>query len=150
MSITPAFLVRLMNHASLSRAVKLGPEDTAAYEFAQDLRVATLEGRLSAIWTHPANELGGMVKKDKRGRVSVPLPIAIARALGLIRGVADYLFLWAGGCCAMEFKSKTGRLNDGQRDFRAWCELHQIPFFIIRSSAEGMAILRDQGVLTDA
>lgn len=141
------FLVRLMNHASLSRSVKLGPEDSAAYEFAQDLRVATLEGRLRAVWCHVPNELGGMVKKDSRGRVSVPLPIAIARALGLIKGVSDYLFQWAGGCCVMEFKSKVGRLTDAQRDFRAWCELHHVPFYIIRSSAEGMAILREKGVL---
>lgn len=144
--MTPAFLIRLMGHASLSRSVKLGPEDTEAYVFAQDLRVAVLEGRLKAVWTHPANELAGLVVHTK-GKPRVPVQVAIARALGLITGTADYLFLWRGGCCAIEFKSRTGRLTPAQTDFRAWCDAQGVPFHTIRSAESGLDLLRQYGVL---
>ena len=145
--MTPAFLVRLMNHHSLARSVHLGPEDREAYSFANELRVATIEGRLKAVWTHPANELGGMTQKRRDGSIYVPVQIAIARALGLITGSSDYLFLWDGGSCAIEFKSAIGRLSPSQIDYRDWCELSHVPFHIARSAAEGLTILRNHGVL---
>lgn len=145
---TPAFLVRLMHHAGLSRSAKLGPEDREAYAFANDLRVATLDGRLKAVWTHVPNELAGLIRKGRDGKPKIPVQIAIARALGLIKGTSDYLFHWDGGGCAMEFKSKTGRLTEGQSDYRQWCELHRVPFHTVRSAEQGLAILRIHGVLT--
>ncbi|TXH10345.1 MAG: hypothetical protein E6R03_15535 [Hyphomicrobiaceae bacterium] len=145
--MTPAFLVRLMGHHSLSRNVNLGPEDREAYSFANELRVAVLEGRLRAVWTHPANELGGLTQRRRDGSVIVPVQIAIARALGLITGSSDYLFLWEGGSCAIEFKSSKGRLSFGQTDFRDWCDLNRVPFHIARSAAEGLEFLRNHGVL---
>jgi len=144
---TPAFLVRLMAHHSLSARVMLGPEDREAYSFANDLRKATLEGRLRAVWTHPANELAA-AKVGKGGKVVVPVGVAIARALGLITGTSDYLFHWHSGGCAMEFKSKTGRLTQGQKDYRDWCDLARVPFHVVRSADEGMDLLRGYGVLT--
>lgn len=144
--MTPAYLIRLMGHASLSRGFKLGPEDREAYTFANDLRAAVLEGRLRAVWTHPANELGGMVTMV-RGKPRVPPLVALARALGLITGSSDYLFMWSGGSCAVEFKSATGRLSPAQRDFRDWCALVGVPFHLVRSAADGLAILREHGVL---
>lgn len=148
---TPAFLHRLMAHASLSASFKLGDEDRAAYGFANSLRAAVLAGRLKAVWTHPANELGGTTNKRKTAdgfRAVVPPIVALAKALGLIKGASDYLFLWKGGCCAMEFKSATGGLSLHQRDFRDWCFLNDVPFHLVRSEPEGLAILREYGVLT--
>lgn len=147
--MTPAFLVRLMGHASLSRMVQLGPEDREALIFANELRVATLEGRLRVVWTHPANELGGMIQKRRDGSVYVPVQIAIARALGLITGTSDYLFLWDGGCGCIEMKSSKGRLSLAQTDFRDWADINRVPFHIARSAAEGLEILRSWGVLND-
>lgn len=144
---TPTFLIRLMNHRALSRSFNLGPEDREAYGFANDLRAATLEGRLRAVFCHVPNELAGIVRVTKQGRRPLP-QAALAKALGLITGAADYLFCWSGGSCAMEFKSATGRLTEPQRDFRSWCEATGVPFHIIRSSAEGLYLLRTYGVLT--
>lgn len=144
--MTPAFLVRLMNYHSLARSVRLGPEDSEALIFANECRAATLERRLKAVFLHIPNELGGLVQRKGR-EVRVPVQIAIARALGLITGSSDYLFLWEGGCCAIEFKSSTGRLSPSQIDFRDWCELNHVPFHIARSAAEGLEILRNHGVL---
>jgi hypothetical protein len=150
---TPAFLYRLMAHANLSSGFRLGEEDRIAYGFANSLRAATLDGRLRAVWTHPANELGGMIVRRKTAegfRAVVPPLVALARALGLITGASDYLFLWGGGCCAIEFKSAKGGLRLGQRDFRDWCAANGVPFHIARSEADGLAILRGHGVLAEA
>lgn len=134
---TPAFLVRLMAHASLSRSVRLGEEDRMAYAFANELRVAVLEGRLKAVFSHPANELAG-----RPGVAS-----AIARALGLITGATDYLFLAPTGSLALEAKSATGSLSKGQRDFRDWCAHVGVPFHVFRTVDEGLAHLRAHGIL---
>ena len=142
---TPGFLIRLMQHHPLSARTRLGPEDGAAYQFAQDLRAATIERRLRAVWTHPANELAGLPKDTPRRFL---LRAAIARALGLITGTSDYLFLWDAGSMVIEFKSDTGRLTAEQRDFRDWCAAAGVPFHVVRSSGEGVALLRSAGVLS--
>ena len=144
---TPVHLIRLMGHASLSRTFKLGPEDREAYAFANDLRAAVLEGRLRAVWLHPANELGGQTIMRGSKRIASPLA-ALARALGLITGASDYLFLWGAGSAAIEFKSATGRMTLAQTDFKQWCADQGVPHFVARSAAEGLAILRELGVLT--
>lgn len=144
---TPAFLVRLMGHASLSLAAqrKLGPEDSMAYAFVNELRVATLQGRLSAVWTHPANELAGMVTFTK-GKPRVPVQVAVAKALGLITGTSDYLFLSRTVSLALEAKSGTGRLTGDQRAFRDWCDAQGVPFHIFRTVAEGLDLLEGYGI----
>ena len=142
---TPGFLIRLMQHKPLAAGTRLGPEDTAAYAFAQDLRSATIERRLRAVWTHPANELCGLPKDTPRRFL---VRAAMARALGLITGTSDFLFLWAGGAMAIEFKSEDGRLTPNQRDFRDWCALIGVPFHVVRGAAEGLALLREAGVLS--
>lgn len=144
---TPAFLLRLMGHAALSRTVKLGPEDTEAYRFANALRAAVLEGRLHAVWTHPANELAGFTTVAN-GKRRVPLAVAIAKALGLITGSSDYWFCWSSGSGLIEFKSATGSLSPSQRDMRDWCEAQGVRFVVARSCEQGLEILRGWGVLT--
>jgi|EndMetStandDraft_7_1072992.scaffolds.fasta_scaffold370686_2 hypothetical protein len=139
------FLLRLMDHAALSAALvrSLGPEDSEAYRFANELRGLTLEGQLDAVWTHPANELAGVVISKGKPRASPQA--ALARALGLITGTSDYLFLWSTGSGAIEFKSATGRLTDGQKDFRSWCEHRGVPFALVRTVGEALDVLRGWG-----
>ena len=145
---TPAFILRLMFHKGLSSSVKLGPEDAEAYRFAQDLRLASIEGRLLAVWTHPANELAG-VGKTVNGKSRVLVQAAIAKALGLITGSSDYLFLHRAGSLSIEFKSETGTLTQSQKDFRAWCEALGVPFHVVRSREEALAVLREAGLLVN-
>lgn len=143
---TPPFLIRLMGHTALSRSFKIGEEDREAYAFANDLRAAVLEGRLSAVWTHPANELAGVTRATKRGPRALP-QAALARALGMHKGTSDYLFLHRAGSMAIEFKSAKGSLTQGQRDFRSWCEQEGVPFHVVRSAAAGLDLLRSEGLL---
>lgn len=134
--MTPAAILRLMDYRPLSTALRLrcGPEDRVCLEFTANLRAATIEGRLRAVWTHPANELATKGPKA-----------ALARALGLITGTADYLFLWEGGCAALEAKAPGAYPSPIQRDFRDWCRINGVPWFVFRSAEEGEEILRDLG-----
>ena len=136
----PTFLVRLMSYAPLSGRLRIGPEDSMAIDFATRLRIATLEGRLRAVWLHPAQELAHGHRNGVAG--------AISKALGLITGVGDYLFLWDIGSAALEAKSKVGQQTPPQKDFQAWCELNNVPYHVFRTADEGEAILRKLGVLT--
>lgn len=139
---TLVHLIRLMGYASLSRSFKLGPEDSEAIRFVNELRGLVMEGRLKAVFTHPANELAGLVRVGKDGKRRALPQVALARALGLITGSSDYLFLWAGGSCAIEFKSATGGLTIPQRDFRTWCEDQDVPYHVVRSASQGIDILK--------
>ena len=136
---TPAFLVRLMQYTSLSRRLRLGPEDFMAVQFAKALRVHVLEGRLRAVFCHVPNELAGSARATPAA--------AIARAAGLISGASDYLFLWDDGSGVLEAKSKTGSLSPSQKDWREWCQLHGVRHAVFRSVDEGEAQLRSWGVL---
>jgi hypothetical protein len=139
----PTFLAsisRLMARAPLSN-LRLKPEEQLAVEFANTLRQATLEGRLSAVWTHPANEIAG--RRDKLAMIRY----AIAKAMGLIDGTADYLFLWKTGSGAMEAKVGKNGQQTNQVDFQCWCEKMGVPYRTFTSVDEGMAILREWGVL---
>jgi hypothetical protein len=138
--MTPGAILRLMAYAQLSPRVKLGPEDRVCGPFATMLRAATIKGSLRAVWTHPANELAGQPGKNVRA--------AVARALGLIPGTGDYLFLWADGAGVLEAKSADGRMNPNQKDFRAWCEANGVRYAVFRTPAEGEAVLREWGILT--
>ncbi|WP_207094136.1 hypothetical protein [Novosphingobium sp. PY1] len=131
----------------MSRSIKIGPEDAECLAFVNELRVAAIEGRLRAVFTHPANELAGMVRKGPKGKIIIPAQVALARALGLITGTSDYLFLMAAGSLAIEFKSKTGSMTDGQKDFRDWCLAIGVPHHIVRSAEAGLQILKDAGAL---
>lgn len=140
MAGVPAALVRLMPRPRLG-AVKLGPEDRIGIEFANRLRAWTLEGRLTAVWSHVGNEVGG-----GRGYKSV-IAYTIAKALGLVTGMSDYFFIWPGGGALLELKAAAGRQTEAQRDVEAWCEFVGIPYRVCRSADEGEAILREWGVL---
>lgn len=135
----PGPILRLMQYVPLGRGLKLGPEDIICREFAGALRVAAIEGRLSAVWCHVANELA---HGHKTG-----VAAAKARAFGMHPGVADYLFLWNGGCLALEAKAPKGVASDRQCDFASWCADKGVPYQIFRSADEGLTILEKHGIL---
>lgn len=132
-------VLRLMIRPSLSK-VRLGPEDVIAIDFANRLREWTLTDKLIAVWTHIPNEVAG-------GTKNAGLRYAIAKALGMISGAADYVFLWDRGSAAIEMKAPRGTQNQNQSDFQKWCELMGVPYYLARSADEGEGILRNLGVL---
>lgn len=120
--------------------VKLGPEDHITIEFATRLRVWSIERRLRAVWTHIPNEVAGGTKNAK-------IRYAIAKALGMIPGASDFVFLWAKGSAAIEIKAPKGRQSDNQTDFQTWCDIEGVPYFLAYSADEAETILRNLGVL---
>lgn len=135
-----AAVLRLMLTGKLG-AVKLGPEDRITIEFANRLRAWTIEQRLRAVWTHIPNEVGGGTKNAK-------IRYAIAKALGMIPGASDFIFMWGAGSAAVEMKAPDGRQTANQSDFQIWCESEGVPYHVAKSADEAEAILRRLGVLS--
>lgn len=133
-------IFNLMISGGSVSGLKLGAEDKICIDFANRLKAWTLENRLTAVWTHVANELAGGSKNAK-------IRYAIAKALGLISGTADYLFLWDGGCAALEFKAGKNPQSPNQKDFQQWCIVRKVPYFVVYSADQGQQILQDLGVL---
>jgi len=135
-------ILRLMAPRKLSQGVHLKPEEDLARAYANALRQATIEGRLRCVWTHPANEVAGQQNRLAQIRY------AIAKAMGLIDGTADYLFLWADGSGALEAKIGNNGQQANQVDFEAWCIANGVRYATFTSVAEGLAHLVEWGVLT--
>lgn len=135
-----AAIQRLMAFRPLSN-LTIKPEEALAIEFAVALRQATLEGRLQCVWTHPANEIAG--RRDRLAQIRY----TIAKAMGLIDGAADYLFLWGTGSGALEAKVGKNGQQPNQEDFEAWCLEMNVPYRTFTSTDEGLAILIEWGVM---
>lgn len=58
---------------------------------------------------------------------------AQAKGRGLVAGVADTQFIWAGRCYFFEFKTSTGRQSQAQKEWQKVCEAQGIQYTIIRS-----------------
>lgn len=132
--MTPPFLVRML--ATRGFAGRTGPEDAEALVFASELRAAALELRLKCVFVHPPMEL---LRKN--------VQCALASALGAFEGTSDYLFLARDGSMAIECKSAVGRQSSAQSDFEQWCVMCGVPYQLIRSAPQGLALLRDRGWL---
>jgi hypothetical protein len=143
----PHWLYKLLARENLSARVKLGPEDRVGIEFADRLRVWSLEGSLIATWTHIPHEVGG------GGGRSSQLRYAVAKALGLITGSGDYVFTSKHGGAWIEIKkpkteaSGKGRSTPEQKLFGDWCERLGVPYDVAYSADEAEALLRQWGML---
>ena len=86
-------ILSLMRRDKLPMHMKIGDEERLSIEFADLMRVETLEGRYKGIWGHIPNE-------GKRH----PLVAMLVKAMGLIPGSTDYYFIWNGGGMVIELK----------------------------------------------
>lgn len=137
MALLPV-LLRLMDYRHFKGRV--GPEDRLAIEIATMLRVASIEGRLKAAWTHVPHEVGG------RGKPAA-IRMALAKAMGLIKGSADYVFVGPSGGGWIEAKTEKSYPTPAQKDFGQWCESLGVNHAVCRSVEEVEAKLREWGVL---
>lgn len=137
-----AILNRITRKLDIS-SLTLKPEERLAVDFADALRALTLEGRLRAVWTHPANEIAG--RRSGLSRIRY----AIAKRMGLIDGAADYLFLWSDGSGALEAKVGSNGLQPNQMDFQWWCGRNGVRHRVFTTVEEGLAALREWGAILD-
>lgn len=134
-----ATLLRLMEVRTFKG--RTGPEDRLAIELANYLRAATIEGRLSGTWTHIPHEIGG-------AGIAAKVRMALAKAMGLIAGSGDYVFVWEDGGGWLELKTPTGSLNPAQRDFRDWCRDRRVRWAKVTSLDQAIEALIFWGVLS--
>lgn len=120
---------------------RMGEEDRLSVEVATMLRVATVENRLIATWTHVPHEVAG------KGKFAA-IYMAKAKAMGLIKGSADFVFVWKDGGGWIELKTATGSLSPEQRDFREWNHATGANHAVCRTLAEVTEKLIEWGVLT--
>src|SRR5687767_3288367 len=131
-------LISLMNYKHFRG--RMGAEDRLSVEVATMLRVAAIEGRLSATWTHVPHEAAG------RGKFAA-IYMAKAKAMGLIKGSADFVFVWPNGGGWIELKTDEGRLTPEQKAFREWCKDTGAHHALCRSVAEVEEKLFEWGAL---
>jgi hypothetical protein len=150
----PEWLQNLLLRGKLLRTSKtrMGAEDESCIRFADMLREAALTGRLRATFTHIPHEVGG-------GAKNAVLRYSFAIAMGLVTGSGDFVFVWKGGGCWIEFKRPTvassvfgprkqgGSLTPKQKLFQQWCASLDVPYVVVTSANQGLKILEDFGVL---
>ena len=146
MGIGIAQLMSLMNYRPFRG--RIGPEDTLAIEVATWLRAMTLEGKLHATWTCIPHEVGAVPQKSAKFNLA-QTRYAKAKAMGLITGSADYVFVWPNGGGWIELKSATGSLSSPQKDFRDWCRATGSNWAVCRTLDEVVENLLEWGVLRD-
>lgn len=135
-------VVRLMSWPPFVNRSKRGhPEQDICIELANRLRAKELEGKSRCIWTHVPNEIGW-----NRSKVAQMI-YAAAKAMGMIVGMGDYLFLSADGSFVLEGKSTTGTQHRGQKDVEAWCAEKGVPYAVFRSADEAMELLEKHGMI---
>jgi hypothetical protein len=100
-------------------------EEKFCVRFADQLRQASREGRLKAVWFHVPNE-------GKRGA----LTMLVAKAMGLIPGVTDYIFLGEANNACMEIKFGANETSPSQTNFRKWCIALNVPIITLRAHSE--------------
>ena len=98
--------------------------------------------RLSAaagwrFWHTPNGEL-----RDRRTAAKL-------KAMGVAAGVADLVLVSPhdGRAHFLEFKGTGGRLSEAQEEWRVWAIRHGIPFSVVASVDEAVAVLRHWGAL---
>jgi hypothetical protein len=140
-----SIIMRLMDHRPFRG--RTGEEDNLAIAVANYLRAATLEGRLRATWTCIPHEVGAVRPGSKEFNVA-QTRYAKAKAMGLITGSADYVFVWQGGGGWIELKAPTGSLKPQQRDFRDWSQQTGSLWAKCKTIHEVINTLEGWGVLT--
>lgn len=55
------------------------------------------------------------------------------RAMGVVSGVSDCLFIWKGTVYCFEFKTPTGRQSPNQVDFESKVKQQNIEYYLIRN-----------------
>jgi hypothetical protein len=88
-------------------------------------------------WLKPDCIFLSIPNEGKRSKVAG----GIMRSMGLTRGAADIVFLWANGCACVEMKSETGKQSIYQKIFQGDCLLNGIPYAVCRSADEVVIFL---------
>ena len=126
------YLDRLMTRSEIAAK----GEDALSIHVADMMRKFTKDGAYRGVWFHVPNE---GKRTDYAG--------AKCKAMGMIPGVTDFIFMWDGGHGGIELKVKKNPLTDTQEDFKSWCDDSGVPWALCRSKEEVYATLLGWGAL---
>lgn len=124
-------LAKILIPRSKMGRIKINQEDQMCIEFAQHLRVHTLDGRLPFTWFHIPNQFG----------FSRPIFGVKQGWMGRIPGAADFCFVGKDNSFFIEFKAPKGRQSEEQKIFEDWCKENKVHYFIVRSAEEGLNVV---------
>ena len=118
---------------------RLHPEAKICRQFVLKLaKMQTMGLTQPFVWAHIPNEFDGNVN-HVFGRLMT--------AMGRIRGFPDYIFMYQGGCFAIEFKSRNGKLSEEQKRVGMWFRASGVKVYTCRSAEGGFKVLRKYGLL---
>lgn len=119
-----------------NKPVILKPEQKLSVEVADMMRAHIREKRYRGVWFSVPNE-----------GVRTPLTAIILRAMGMIPGATDHVFMGMWGHGGIELKPEGKTLEEDQRRFKRWCEREGIPHALCRSKASVEEKLKEWGAL---
>jgi hypothetical protein len=126
-------LIKLLIPSHKLGKLKLKTEDQLCVEFANYLREITLEKNFPFLWFHVPNQFA----------ISRPIFGLKQSWMGRIAGIPDYVFLGQHSF-VMEFKSTKGRLSTMQEIVRKWCELINVPYYIVKDINGAKEIIKKE------
>lgn len=149
----PVWLVKLMQRSKLNMNWKITAEERECIKFADRMRSLTLDRKYQGIWFHAANE-------GKRHLITA----LIMKAMGMIAGTPDFVFIGPWGNGLIEFKApelrgrspKTGKdiilraggqQSEYQAYFQLWAAEGNVAYVVCTSVDEAIAVLREWGAI---
>lgn len=145
-------ITALMTRPNIPHNIKIDPEALECIVFADRMRGHTAQGRYKGIWGHTPNE-------SKRGLIHN----LVLRAMGMIPGATDFIFMWEKGGCVIEFKTPermrwndkgkyvkayATKQSDSQKFYQQWCDFCKIPYFLCYTAQEAEEKLKGLGALS--
>jgi hypothetical protein len=139
--------LKLVNYLSgvgkiFNLKISFGPETIFHLKFANTLKELSLKGKLNGVWFHISNE--GAFSKNYR-----PIFGMMLKAMGKHNGLPDLAFVSSKKSVFLELKAKNGKLSPFQKIFKEWCDSEGIRCEKIETEEEGLAILKEEGILND-
>lgn len=134
--MVPPFLLSLLQYSPLY-GIQLKPEQALSIAVGNLLRDLALTGKLRATFTKIPNE----------GKRSWRMG-CLFKAMGMITGALDWVFVWEGGGGWIELKIGKRKESPTQEWFMAWCKLNNVNHAVCRSPEEVLECLQSWGALT--
>lgn len=130
-------LMELLLPSKAIAASTLKPEQAICVEFANSMRQLTLEKKLPYIWFHIPNEF------LPSARINYSFELK-QKHMGKISGVPDYCFLSDRDSFFIEFKAGKVKQSPNQKVFEEWCTAQDVPYFLCRTSKDGIDLVLDR------
>lgn len=124
---------------SSRRNMKFLAEQKICVDIANFVRDSFLRGNLKSVCLHIPNE--SSTRK-------LTTSSSIKKEMLTVPGAADYVFTSKNKTIFLEVKTEKGTVTTNQKIFKEWCEMNEIPYYIVRSLKEAEKILKLEGMIS--